>query len=326
MAEKVTSTQVAERAGVSRSAVSRVFTPGASASAATVEKVKAAAEELGYRPNVIARSLLTGRSRMIGLVATYLDNLFYPGLIEELSTALQAEGYHILMFMAGPGARDVDDVVDAILDYQVGGLVLASVMLSSDLAERCRDMGVPVVLLNRRQGEPDEVAVVSDNMAGGRLAAEHLVSQGARRIGHIAGWETASTQREREAGLLAGLRDAGLGLYAREVGNFNAVDARKAALAMFSEPEGRPDAVFVANDFMALIVIDTLRHELGIDVPGDVRIVGFDDVPAAAWMPYGLTTVRQDASAMVAQTVDLLLGRAESAMMLPVELIHRQTS
>ena len=326
MADKVTSTQVAERAGVSRSAVSRVFTPGASASAATVAKVKAAAEELGYRPNVIARSLLTGRSRMIGLVVTYLDNLFYPQVLEKLSNALQAEGYHILMFMAGPGARDVEDVVEDILDYQVAGLVLASVTLSSDLTARCGAMGVPVVLLNRRQGHEGEVAAVSDNEAGGRMAAQHLVAQGARRIGHIAGWESASTQREREAGLLAGLRDAGLGLYAREVGNFNEDEARQATHSMFADPENRPDAVFVANDFMALIVLDTLRHELALKVPGDVRVVGFDDVPSASWPAYGLTTIRQDTDALVSHTVDLLLGRRESAPALPVQLIHRQSS
>ncbi|MEM8592004.1 MAG: LacI family DNA-binding transcriptional regulator, partial [Pseudomonadota bacterium] len=200
MADKVTSSQVAERAGVSRSAVSRVFTPGASVSPGTAEKVQRAAEELGYRPNALARSLLTGRSRMIGLVVSYLDNHFYPGILERLSRALQDEGYHILMFMAGPESAEASAIVQEILDYQVDGLVLASVELSSDLAVRCRAMGVPVVLLNRHQGTPDEIAAVSDNFEGGRLAARHLLARGCSRIAHIAGLEGASTQQEREAG------------------------------------------------------------------------------------------------------------------------------
>ncbi|MEM6478515.1 MAG: LacI family DNA-binding transcriptional regulator, partial [Pseudomonadota bacterium] len=272
---------------MSRSAVSRVFTPGASASPATVAKVRQAAAELGYRPNAIARSLLTGKSRIIGLVVSYLDNHFYPGLIQALSHALQAEGYHILMFMAAPDGHDAVEVVEDILDYQVNGLVLASVTLTSDLAERCRALGVPVVLLNRRQGDDDELAAHSDNFAGGKIAAERLIGRGARRIGHLAGWSGASTQQEREAGLRAGLEAHGHALFAREAGNFSADGAREATRALFSGAR-RPDALFVANDFMALIAMDTLRYELGLSVPGDVAVIGFDDVPAAAWPAYGL--------------------------------------
>ena len=245
MSGRITSAQVAERAGVSRSAVSRVFTPGASVSATTAEKVRKAAAELGYRPNVLARAMLTGQSRIIGLVVGYLDNHFYPTALEQLSNALEREGYHVLVFMASQTAGDIDEIVQQILDYQVDGLVLASVALSSDLAQRCRASGVPVVLFNRRQGTQSELAVVSDNSAGGKLAAQHLIDQGRTRIGHIAGWEGASTQRDREAGLLESLRAAGLGLYAREVGDFDPDRARASARAMFDRPD-RPDAVFVA--------------------------------------------------------------------------------
>ncbi|MEO0487775.1 MAG: LacI family DNA-binding transcriptional regulator [Pseudomonadota bacterium] len=322
---KVTSAQVAERAGVSRSAVSRVFTPGASVSDATAAKVRKAATDLGYRPNALARSLLTGQSRMIGLVVSYLDNHFYPGVLETLSRRLQADGYHILMFMAGSDAGEVDEVVGEILDYQVDGLVLASAALSSDLAARCRATDVPVVLFNRRQGAEGEISVVSDNHSGGRLAAEHLIARGAWRIGHIAGWEGASTQREREAGFLGALRAAGLGLHAREIGNFDKTQAAEAVRRMFGDAAARPDGLFVANDYMALIAMDVLRYELGLSVPGDVRVVGFDDVPAAAWPGYGLTTLRQDVDAMVEQTVAALSGTAVVAP-LPVRLVVRGSS
>jgi len=303
---KITSVDVARRAGVSQSAVSRVYTPGASVSAKTAEKVRKAAAELGYRPNVLARSLITGRSRMIGLVVSYLENYFYPEALEKLSNALQAEGYHVLVFMAQQDSDNVEAVLAEILDYQVDGIVTASVAMSSELAARCQAAGTPVVLFNRSQDDERLSAVTSDNLAGGRKLAKFLAAGGHRRIGYIAGWEGASTQRDREAGFRAGLKDAGLALVAREVGDFNYAKARDAARRMFGRDE-RPDAVFVANDHMAFAVIDVLRGEFGLSVPEDVSVVGYDDVPPAAWPAYDLTTVRQSANRMVAETVEILL-------------------
>ena len=311
MAGKVTSLDVARRAGVSQSAVSRVFTPGASASAATAEKVRRAAEELGYRPNPVARSLITGRSRIVGVVVAYLENYFYPEALELLSNALQARGYHVMVFMASQEAGNIDAVVEEFLDYRVDGIIAASVAFGSDLAQKCRAAGVPIVFFNRTQAGRAVSSVTSDNRAGGRRVAEFLAAGGHRRVGYVAGWEGASTQREREAGLREGLAAAGLGLHAREVGDFALEGARAAARRMFDCPD-RPDAVFVANDHMAFGVMDVLRFELGLDVPGEVSVVGYDDVPPAAWPSYDLTTVRQRANLMVAATVDLLLERIEA--------------
>ena len=323
MPDKVTSLDVAARAGVSRSAVSRVFTPGASVSAATEQKVRNAADELGYRPNALARSLLTGRSKMVGLVVGYLDNHFYPSLVEALCQALEAEGIHILMFMAEDAEANLDQVVADILDYQVDGLVLASVTLGSTIGQRCETLGVPVVELNRNDGGQG-LCVVSDNEAGGEMAINHLVAQGCRRIGHIAGWEGASTQRAREAGALAALRRAGLGLYAREVGNFDADQARDAARRMFAADD-RPDGVFVANDFMAFHVLDVLRYELGLRVPDDVAVIGFDDVPTATFAAYRLTTIKQDLPVMVSHTVNALMGRETQSRVIAPQLVIRST-
>ncbi len=306
MADKVTSLDVARMAGVSQSAVSRVFTPGASVSPKTAEKVREAASALGYRPNVLARSLITGKSRMIGLVVAYLDNYFYPEALEKLSNALQAEGYHVLMFMASQTAGNIDQVLREILDYQVDGIVMASVAMSSDLARQCQEAGVPVVLFNRSQDEEGLSSVTSDNYEGGRKAADLLVKTGHRRIGYIAGWPGASTQRDREAGFRAGLKDAGFEIAAYGHGNFQTDDAKKAAREMFGT-EQRPDGVFVATDHMAIAVMDVLRSELGLDVPGDVSVIGFDDVPPAAWSAYNLTTLRQCANRMVGATVEMLM-------------------
>lgn len=307
--ERVTSSEVAKLAGVSQSAVSRCFTPGASVSKKTADKVKAAAAELGYRPNVLARSLITGSSRVIGLVVAYLNNQFYPDAIMRLSNELQAQGYHILIFMADSPHTNVDNVVQEILDYQVDGIVIAASSLSSEIASRCQSAGISVVFFNRAQDDPNISSVESDNIAGGRDVATHLIACGYSRFGYIAGWENASTQRDRELGFRQGLTAQGYDLAFREVGNFNYDEACAATRRMF-ESDDRPEAVFVANDHMAFAVMDTLRHELGLRIPDDVAVVGYDDVPLAAWPSYQLTTIRQRSNLMVAETIRLLLQSA----------------
>lgn len=313
MTEKVTILQVAERAGVSQSAVSRCFTPGASVSKKTADKVRAAATELGYRPNVLARAMASGRSRIIGLVVAYLENYFYPEALEKLSNALQAKGYHVLVFMASQTAGNIDQVMEEILDHQVDGIILASVAMSSDISERCQQLGVPVVLFNRAQDAEGIAAVTSDNRAGGRRVAEFLIAGGHQRIAYIAGWEGASTQRDREAAFREALSAAGQELFARAVGNFTVEQAEQAARDLFDVPAAnRPDAVFVANDHMAFAVMDVLRFELGLRIPEDVSVVGYDDVPPASWRAYNLTTIRQRANLMVAETVRAMFEQIDT--------------
>ena len=307
---KITSAQVAKLAGVSQSAVSRVFTPGASVSIKTTTKVKEAALSLGYRPNSIARAMVSGKSRMIGVVVAYLENQFYPEALERLSNCLQEKGYHVLIFMAGKDRQSIDNVIEEILDYQVDGIIAASVSMSSGLSERCRAAGIPMVLFNRAQDEPNMSAITSDNIEGGKKIAKFLISSGHKKISYIAGWEGASTQRDREAGFISILNDAGLSLHSRKVGNFVFEDSREATrLMFFNNP---PEAVFVANDHMAFAVMDTLRYELGLKIPDDVSVVGYDDVPAASWPSYSLTTVQQPVNIMVRETVEILIEKIEN--------------
>jgi len=309
--KRITSLEVAKLAGVSQSAVSRVFTPAASSSKKTNELVRKAADELGYRPNILARSLITGKTRIIGLVVAYLDNYFYPGALELISSALQKKGYHVLIFMSGNKEGDIAHAVDEILDYQVDGIIAASVSMSSDLANRCASAGVPVVLFNRTQDDERLSAVTSDNLLGGQKVASFLLAGGHERIGYIAGWEGASTQRDREKGFKDELKRSGHKLYARELGNFNLDEARQAARNMFSKKDF-PDAVFIANDAMAIAVIDVIRFELGLKVPDQVSVVGYDDVPIASWPAYDLTTVRQPANQMVSETVSILMDSIDN--------------
>jgi DNA-binding LacI/PurR family transcriptional regulator len=324
----VTSIDVARRAGVSQSAVSRTFTPGASVSEATRAKVMEAAQALGYSPNAIARSLITRRSRMIGVIVAYLDNQYYPLLLETLSQRLQREGYHTLLFFTQTGAS-VDAVLHEILQYQVDGIIMFSAVLSSDLADLCAAQGIPVVLFNRTIDDAAVSSVSSDNPAGGRLVGRFLAAGGHRRVAYVAGVEDSSTSRDRERGLREGLAEAGLALFARAVGGYTLDGARQAALALFDAPE-RPDALFVASDHMALAVLDTLRFELGLRVPDDVSVVGYDAIALGAAPSYRLTSVVQPNDAMVAEAVRLLLTRigAETdpgpeRVALPVRLLVR---
>ncbi|MCA0425497.1 MAG: LacI family DNA-binding transcriptional regulator, partial [Proteobacteria bacterium] len=285
--EKVTSADVARLAGVSQSAVSRVFTPGASASPKTAAKVRAAAERLGYRPNILARAMITGRSRIIGLVVAYLENQFYPVALERLSSALQDRGYHILIFMAENAADNVGKVLDELLDYQVDGIITASVAMTNDLTTRCQAAGIPVVMFNRGQNDPRLSEVTSDNRLGGRRVAEFLIAGGHRRIAHIMGWQGSSTGRDRAEGFREGLAAAGLEPFAVVDGEYSRERAAEVARAMCSGSE-RPDAIFVGNDHMAFAVMDELVHRMQLRVPEDVSIVGYDDVPMAGWAAYSL--------------------------------------
>ena len=173
-------------------------------------------------------------------------------------------------------------------------------------------------------------SVTSDNIAGGRLAAHLLADTSHQRIAFVAGWEDASTSRDREAGFYTGLAERGLTVWNRAVGQFTTAGAAEAARELFSGRE-KPDAVFVASDHMAFSVMDTLRNEFSLRIPQDVSIVGYDDVPQAAWPGFDLTTVEQPALKMVAMTVATLLDQLEAgevkkrATVLPARLVLRGT-
>ena len=304
---KITSQDVARAAGVSQSAVSRVYTPGASVSKAMTDKVRKAAKQLGYRPNSLARAMITGKSRIIGLVVAYLDNPFYPVALERLSHALQERGYHILVFMAANTQDAIEQVVDELLAYQVDGIITASVSLTGDLAAQCAAAGIPVVLFNRGQPGSGLSSVTSANVEGGTKVARFLLDGGHRRIAHIAGWQGSSTGRDRTLGLVGGLRAGGIEPLAIIDGHYDRDVAAEAARSLMQRADP-PDAVFVGNDHMAFAVLDQLR-KMGVSVPGDVSVIGYDDVPMADWAPYDLTTVRQPVNRMIEATVETLLGQ-----------------
>ena len=299
--KNITSDDVAKLAKVSQSAVSRTFTPGASVSDKTRSKVLAAAKKLSYRPNAIARTLVTQQSRVIGVVVAHLDNPLYLNVLESLSKRLQREGFHALLFMTD--AKDADHILQEILQYQVQGILMASVTLSSGLAEECADLG-------------------------GQRIGRFLVRGGHERIAYIAGQEESSTNQDRERGFLSALNEVKIKCWQREVGNYNFEEAAEATRRLMSASE-KPDAIFVASDAMAISVIDTLRNEHNMQIPDDISVIGYDNIPQAAWAAYSLTTMEQQFTAMIRIAVQTLLRQIRAdqvtseSFVLPGDLIVR---
>lgn len=320
-ARPATATDVARLAGVSQSAVSRAFTPGASVANETRERINVAARELGYRPNAIARSLITRRSRIIGLVAAYLQNHFYPDVLERLSARLRDEGYHLMLFTSD-GRTAADPLLAEIIQYRLDGLILASTTLSSGLAAECRAAGIPVLLFNRTTDMADVSSVTGENERGGAIIAEYLAAGGHRRMAFVAGVEDSSTSRDREAGYRGWLIRHGHPPPLRAVGHYTMAGAAAAARDLLSRAD-RPDAIFCGNDHMAIAISEVARQEFGLRIPDDLSLVGFDDVGPAAWRTFDLTTFSQPVDTMVDVAVSTILALIDNPDQPPRHLIAR---
>lgn len=301
----IRSLDVARLAGVSRSAVSRAFTEGAYIADETREKVLKAAAQLGYSPNAIARGLITRRSRMVGVVVADLSNPFYAGVLEATCLKLQQHGLAPLL-LSCRHSQDLDSLIPQLLAYQVDGVLIAASTLSSTIATQCARAGRPVVLINRYVSYDAVSAVTCDNVGGGREVADRLVAGGHKRIAFLAGLEDTSSSRDREKGFVGRLGELGIALHARDVGNY-AYDGATAAVRRLLARRPRPDAIFCANDTMAIAAIDVARNEFDLQLPRDLSIAGYDNIDAASWRGYDLTSVDQNLERMVATAIDLLL-------------------
>ncbi|PMR73274.1 LacI family DNA-binding transcriptional regulator [Billgrantia endophytica] len=313
--KSVTSRDVARLAGVSQSAVSRSFSPTAKVSEKTRKKVMEAARELGYRPNTIARSLITRSSRTIAVVTYSLENPFYSFVLEKASRFFQEQGYHLLLFFAPPG-RDFDAVIDDIIKSQVEGVLMLAITIDSSQAKAVADFDIPVVIINRTVNHAGISQVGSDNYRGGYWAASHLATLGLSRIAFLAGLVDSSTSGQRQEGFFDGLEEHGLTCHAMDVGNYRYDDACFATRRLFSA-HVVPDGIFAANDLMAIAAMEIIRHEFNLSVPDDVSVIGFDDMPMAAWPSHSLTTLRQPVDEMIMKATELLLAQIHGSQTEP---------
>jgi DNA-binding LacI/PurR family transcriptional regulator len=325
------STQVAKLAGVSQSAVSRTFTNGASVSAKTRRKVLKAAEALGYEPNNLPRILQARRSSLIAIVTGGMYNPFYALVVEKLTREIQKRGSTVLLFSTD---HDVyfDDAIPLILGYRVDGIISALSLISPKAAERCVKTNVPVVLFNGKVRNERVASICADNLGGGRDVAQLFLERGAKRFGFIGGKSGNLANEERMSGYIGHLAAKGITDVEIRYGNYVYEDGFKAAMEMLKKPK-RPNAVFCGNDIMAIGALDVARSQLGLRVPQDVMIAGFDDIPAASWASIQLTTVRQDATKMVNESLKVLDQMIETEpfetsapRVVHAPLIERQTT
>jgi DNA-binding LacI/PurR family transcriptional regulator len=313
---RVTSVDVARLANVSQSAVSRSFNENGKVSAETRAKVLAAARTLGYTPNVMARSLITQRTNMIGLVMADITNPFYPTVLEKFTLRLREMGQQVLLFTVPPD-QDADALLPSLLEYQVDAVIITSATLSSDMAWTLARQGRPVILFNRYVPNAGVSAVCCDNVEGGRLVANLLLNGGHKRLAYIAGKSNTSTNIDREKGFTDRLRERGITEWLREQGEYTYESGYEATCRLLRS-DAPPSAIFCANDIMALGALDAARAACGKRVPEDVSIIGFDDIPTANWPAYNLTTIRQPVNRMISATLDLLKERLEEPQVEPV--------
>lgn len=304
MQKNITASDVAKSLGMSQSTVSRVFTPGASVSEETRKKVLQAANELGYRPNALARSLITRKSNIIGIVMGDIRNPFYPEVLSKFSKELSKKGYHVL-FVNAENEKLSSEEVNQFLEYNVDGAIVTDASLPSSVASYLKENQIPIVMFNRYNQDSLFHAVSCDNVDGGYQIGRYLIEKGHRKFAFISGTENTSTSKDREKGFRNALVESGYNLITDD-GDYTYEGANAAALRLLGSNHP-PDAIFCANDIMALGVIDAAK-KLGVRIPEDVSIVGFDDISLAEWTAYSLTTWKQPVNEMIEETINLLLN------------------
>ena len=325
---QVTSVDVARLAGVSQATVSRALRDIRGTSEPTRAKVRAAARELGYVPQQSGRSLSSRLTNRVGIVTGELANPFYPALVAPMVGRLHEHGY-LAVLIPDEDLDDLDPV--PLIDGSLDGVLLTTIHQDSHLPAELSRRGVPRVLVNRDVSLGGEDASVADNAAGARQVADLLLSLGHRRIAFIGGPPTVRTNVARAEAFRAALARHGIECLAPPwtCGPFD-LDHGRQAFARLMTLAPPPTAVFCANDVLAIGALEAARTA-GLAVPGDVTVVGFDDIPLAGLSLIDLTTVGCDLGAMARSAADLLIeriadpGRPARKIVHPTRLVLRGT-
>jgi DNA-binding LacI/PurR family transcriptional regulator len=319
---------VAARAGVSRAAVSRTFTEGASVSARMRARVEAAATDLGYSPNLLARSLTTRRTRLVGLVSNNFHNPVFLQIFDLFTRLLQDRGLRPLLVNLSD-ETDPAASVQLLRQYSVDGVIVASSHLPDGFAHVFRQAGLPVVhAFGRATDTPDVDVVGIDNLTAGRLAAETLIARGYRSLGFLGGPETASTTQDRLLGFRAAAAEFGIPTMPNFAGTYSFDAGRAAMQRLLSGP--RPDAWFCADDVLSIGALSAFA-DAGLRVPQDVGVIGLNDMEMAAWAGIALTTIHQPFEAIVRASVDLIADsfddpdRPVEVRLFPCHVVERGT-
>ena len=325
----VTLKDVAERAGVSRSAVSRSFTEGASVSPKTRAKVEKAANDLGYTPNALASSLTTGRTKLIGLIVNNFHNPLILEVFDLFTRGLQDRGLRPLLVNLSD-ATDPAASVKMLRQYSVDGVIVASSTLPSSFAESFKNAGLPVVhAFGRYAIAPDVHVVGIDNVACGRMAAEALVQRGYRRLAFLGGPRTATSTQDRVAGFLGALAPYPEIRVTTSYATDYSFDAGRAEMQRLLT-ETPAEAYFCGDDLLAVGALSAIE-EAGLAVPGDIGLIGLNDMEMARWQLIGLTTIHQPVAQIIEAAIDLVVSiiekpdRPPEVRLFPCRVIERRT-
>ena len=323
---------IAARAGVHVSTVSRALkrSPKAQGSSKSVARIHRIAEELGYRPNLVAAGLRMRKSYAIGVVMPRLTDVVIAQTCEAIDEAATEAGYQILLTTPPDEVEDQIQSVQMLASRQIDGLIVSSVHLGRpDMVNRILDVGIPVIAVNRR-AEGQLHAVTTADHHGGYLAGEHLVQLGHHRIGIIAGPRHASTAWDRTQGCLKALRDSGIELDGDLVvhTDFEVQGGISGAHRIFNLAEP-PTAIFAVNDTAAVGVAGAARDR-GLTIPRDLSLVGYNDIPLVSQLPVPFTTVHSPAAPMGSIALQQLLRGINdedmSSMTLPVSMVVRAST
>ncbi len=323
----ITLKDVALKAGVSRSAVSRTFTEGASVSEKTRRKVQKAADELGYSPNALASSLTTGRTKLIGLVSNNFHNPIFLEVFDLFTRGLQERGLRPLLVNL-TNETDPANSVRMLRQYSVDGVIVASSTLPPSFAKAFKDAGVPVVhSFGRHSSSPDVHVVGIDNVACGRMAARTLIDRGYARIHFLAGPESATSTQDRFTGFMEiAEREAEVTYSFASAYSFDAGRVEMAKLLM-SEPA---EAYFCGDDVLTIGAKSAIESA-GLRVPDDIGLIGLNDMEMAAWANLDLTTIHQPIQQIISSSVDLIEAmlkdpnRYPEARLFPCHVVERGT-
>ncbi|WP_136611175.1 LacI family DNA-binding transcriptional regulator [Sinomonas albida] len=314
---------VAERAGVSVGTVSNVLNRPDIVRAATVERVHAAIKELGFVRNDAARQLRAGRSTTIGLVVLDVRNPFFTDVARGAEDEAGRDGLSVVMANSDESPDREAAHVDYFETQRVLGLLISPIGDLGERLERLRIAGTPAVLVDRVAGSRSLSSVAVDDVAGGRLAAEHVLSLGRRRLAFVGGPADLAQMHDR----LSGAREAasaveGARVEAIETAGLGFDDGRRAARALLARvPGDRPDAILAGNDLTAIGALQVLMGEGGLRVPEDIAIVGYDDIDFASAAVVPLSSVRQPRELIGQTAVRILREEAEDPSLAPRNLV-----
>ncbi len=309
----VTLRDIAEKAGVSIITVSRVMNGKPDVLPETRQRILSIARDLNYTPNAHARALVGGKSKIIGLVVADNANPFYARMIRGIEEAASANGYSVILSNTNEDLAREAAAIQILREKRVDGLLITSVQCGKALLEPLLNDHTPFVLLNRYVDGLDTDCVLNDNFLGALQATAHLCSLGHRRILHLTGPENISSVRERLRGYHQALADCGISPDPRLVlhTNLKLDDGYQKILTQFPLFSPAPTAIFAYSDLLAFSVLKAMR-ELGIAVPGQVALVGYDDIDFAQAIEPALTTVSQPAFEMGFKGAEILLNKIQN--------------